>query len=184
MNPGSTDIRTLIATSLPRAAVGHGVPLIASDADDFLQAALTSYALDFVLRQKLGGTNLTFNYMQQLPIPPPAVVNRESVWASGPIREWIGRRVRHLNDGAPLSVRRQLLAELNAAFFHLYGLMRDDVGYIMESFPIVKRTDIMNFGDYRTMLETVEAYDAISESAQSGVPYVSRLGQDSGRSVT
>ena len=62
--------------------------------------------------------------------------------------------------------------------------MRDDVGYIMESFPIVKRTDIMNFGDYRTMLETVEAYDAISESAQSGVPYVSRLGQDSGRSVT
>ena len=122
--------------------------------------------------------------MQQLPIPPPAVVNRESVWASGPIREWIGRRVRHLNDGAPLSVRRQLLAELNAAFFHLYGLMRDDVGYIMESFPIVKRTDIMNFGDYRTMLETVEAYDAISESAQSGVPYVSRLGQDSGRSVT
>ena len=180
----STDIRTLIATSLPRAAVGHGVPLIASDADDFLQAALTSYALDFVHRQKLGGTNLTFNYMQQLPIPPPAVVNRESVWASGPIREWIGRRVRHLNDGAPLSVRRQLLAELNAAFFHLYGLMRDDVGYIMESFPIVKRTDIMNFGDYRTMLETVEAYDAISESAQSGVPYVSRLGQDSGRSVT
>ncbi len=180
----STDIRTLIATSLPRAAVGHGVPLIASDADDFLQAALTSYALDFVHRQKLGGTNLTFNYMQQLPIPPPAVVNRESVWDSGPIREWIGRRVRHLNDGAPLSVRRQLLAELNAAFFHLYGLMRDDVGYIMESFPIVKRTDIMNFGDYRTMLETVEAYDAISESAQSGVPYVSRLGQDSGRSVT
>ena len=30
-------------------------------------------------------------------------------------------------------------AELDAAFFHLYGIERDDVDYIMETFPIVKR---------------------------------------------
>ena len=30
-------------------------------------------------------------------------------------------------------------AELDAAFFHLYGIERDDVDYIMGTFPIVKR---------------------------------------------
>ena len=30
-------------------------------------------------------------------------------------------------------------AELDAAFFHLYGIDRDDVDYIMETFPIVKK---------------------------------------------
>ncbi|WP_006245931.1 Eco57I restriction-modification methylase domain-containing protein [Mycolicibacterium tusciae] len=172
----STDIRTLIAASLPRAAVGHSMPLIASDADDVLQGAFTSYALDFVLRQKLGGTNLTFNYMQQLALPSPAVINGQSAWAGGPIREWIGDRVRSLNDGVAQPVRRQLLAELDAAFFHLYGLDREDVDYIMESFPIVKRKDISEFGDYRTKHAILEIYEVINESS---VPYVSSLGQPS-----
>ena len=42
-----------------------------------------------------------------------------------------------LGRGAPLLLR----AELDAAFFHLYGIDRDDVDYIMETFPIVKRKD-------------------------------------------
>ena len=29
-------------------------------------------------------------------------------------------------------------AEVDAAFFHLYGIERDDVDYIMETFPVVK----------------------------------------------
>ena len=33
-------------------------------------------------------------------------------------------------------------AELDAAFFHLYGIEREDVDYIMETFPIVKRKDM------------------------------------------
>ena len=32
--------------------------------------------------------------------------------------------------------------ELDALYFHLYGIARDDVDYIMETFPIVKRKDI------------------------------------------
>ena len=34
--------------------------------------------------------------------------------------------------------RRFLLrCELDAAYFHLYGIARDDVGHIMDTFPIV-----------------------------------------------
>ena len=35
--------------------------------------------------------------------------------------------------------RFKLRVELDAAFFHLYGIERDDVDYIMETFPVVKR---------------------------------------------
>jgi hypothetical protein len=31
--------------------------------------------------------------------------------------------------------------ELDAAFFHLYGLSRKDVDYVTETFPIVRRRD-------------------------------------------
>jgi hypothetical protein len=47
--------------------------------------------------------------------------------------------------------RRFLLrCELDAAYFHLYGIERDDVDYTMETFPIVKRKDEKLYGEYRT----------------------------------
>ena len=53
---------------------------------------------------------------------------------------------RDLGDSGPpfrwADERRALLrAELDAAYFHLYGIDRDDAEYIMETFPIVKRHD-------------------------------------------
>ena len=175
----STDARTLIAARVPRTAVGHSMPLIASDADDVLQAAFTTYALDFVLRQKLGGTNLTFNYMQQLPLPPPEVIHEERAWSDSSILNWIGDRVRYLNVGVAQPGRREILAEVDAAFFHLYGVQREDIDYIMESFPIVKRKDISEFGDYRTKHLILDIYDAISESALTGRSYQSTLNETS-----
>jgi hypothetical protein len=43
------------------------------------------------------------------------------------------------------SRRFLLLCELDAAFFHLYGINRDDAAYILDTFPIVKRKDIGDF---------------------------------------
>jgi hypothetical protein len=53
-------------------------------------------------------------------------------------------------------------AELDAAYFHLYGMDRDDVDYIMETFPIVKRKDIAAHGTYRTKDKILEIYDAMA----------------------
>ena len=167
----STDVRTLIATIIPRTAVGHSMPLIASDGDKFLQGAFTSFVVDYVLRQKLGGTNLTYNYMQQLPVPTPAAVREKSAWSDVSVLEWIEDRVDWLNVNSVHSGHRQVRAELDAAFFCLYGLHRDDVDYVMESFPIVKRKDVSEFGDYRTKKEILEVFDALEESAASGIPY-------------
>ncbi len=72
--------------------------------------------------------------------------------------------------------RRFLLrCELDAAFFHLYGIERDDVDYIMETFPIVKRKDEQAYGDYRTKLQILEIYDAMSRAIETGEPYETLL---------
>ena len=52
--------------------------------------------------------------------------------------------------------------ELDAAYFHLYGIERDDVDYIMETFPIVKRKDEAAHGCYRTKDTILEIYDEMA----------------------
>ena len=49
--------------------------------------------------------------------------------------------------------------ELDALYFHLYGIERDDVDYIMETFPIVKRKDEAAHGEYRTKRVILEMFN-------------------------
>ena len=46
--------------------------------------------------------------------------------------------------------RRHLRARLDALYFHLYGLDRNDAAYILSTFPIIQRQDEAAFGHYRT----------------------------------
>ena len=62
-------------------------------------------------------------------------------------------------------------AELDAAFFHLYGIERDDVDYIMETFPIVKRKDVERYGSFRTKELILDVYDAMGDAIRTGEPY-------------
>jgi hypothetical protein len=72
--------------------------------------------------------------------------------------------------------RRFLLrCELDAAFFHLYGIVYDDVDYIMETFPIVKRKDEAEFGEYRTKRVILDIYNDMQQSIITGEPYRTRL---------
>lgn len=41
-------------------------------------------------------------------------------------------------------------ARLDALFFHLYGLDRDDAGYVIDTFPIVREHEQPAYGRYRT----------------------------------
>ena len=58
--------------------------------------------------------------------------------------------------------RAQLRAELDAMYFHLYGLTRDEVDYVMETFPIVKRKDMEKFKSYRTKEMILAEYDKLA----------------------
>ena len=168
----ATDARTLIIALIPFAAVGHSMPLIRTKWPELLQAILTSFVLDYCVRQKLGGTNLTFNYIEQLPVPGPSksALVLEAFLPAG----WVLGQVERLNGlHWGLADRAWRMCALDAAFFHLYGIERNDVDYIMETFPIVKRKDIAAYGEYRTKRMILEIYDAMAKAMRTGVPYES-----------
>ncbi|MCK4786566.1 MAG: hypothetical protein KAV87_22595 [Desulfobacteraceae bacterium] len=64
-----------------------------------------------------------------------------------------------------------LRTEIDASYFHLYGINRDDADYIMETFPIVKRKDIQKYGNYRTKLMILKIYDEMKTAMETGEPY-------------
>jgi hypothetical protein len=66
-------------------------------------------------------------------------------------------------------------AQLDAAYFHLCGIERDDVNYIMETFPAVKPKDEKEYGEYRTKRVILEIYDEMKRAMETGVPYETRL---------
>lgn len=156
----STNQRTMIAALIPEAAVVNSAPLMLT-ADNIspgllccMLANLNSFALDFVARQKVGGLHLNFFIVNQLPIFPPDYYAQPCPWNKRQtLEKWISERVLKLtctaNDMRPLAEaagfdppvhkwnlaeRVELLAELDAAFLHLYGIGGDDVEYILGTF--------------------------------------------------
>ena len=109
-----------------------------------LIANLSSFVLDYVARQKVGGTHLNPIYMKQLPVLTPRTYTEPCLWTFNPrfpfsIQQLILPRVLELTytawDLEPFAQdcgwrgppfrwdedRRFLLrCELDAAFFHLY----------------------------------------------------------------
>jgi hypothetical protein len=88
---------------------------------------------------------------------------------------WHARRTTQLQTaGGWFADRAKLRAEVDSAMFHIYGIARDDVEYIMETFPIVKRKDMAAHGEYRTKRMILEIYDAMAEAIRTRVPYESK----------
>ena len=130
----------------------------------------------------MSGTSLNFYLAEQFPVLPPSAYTGWEHWISNRVLElthnaWdIDSFARDLGDDDPPfqwdEERRFVIrAELDAAFFHLYGIERDDVDYIMETFPIVKRKDEQRYGSFRTKEFILEIYDAMTEAARTGKPY-------------
>ena len=105
-----------------------------------LYANLCSFVFDYAVRQNIGGVNLNFYLVNQLPVLPPKMAGETCPWdTSRTTGSWVTDRVLELtytawdlepfaNDcgyhGPPFrwnEDRRFLLrCEIDAAFFHLY----------------------------------------------------------------
>jgi hypothetical protein len=139
-----------------------------------LQACLTAYVLDFVARQKQSSTHLNYFVLMQLPVPEPEVFDSIRAWGgNSDIGVWITGRVEALREYSSFDERLHQRCELDAAFFHLYGIEHEEVDYIMETFPIVKRKDIAEHGEYLTKRLILEIYDSMAEAERTGKPYQS-----------
>jgi len=187
----STDERTMICAIIPRSATG-GIPLAFTwEGAELLVSAWSTFMFDYITRQKVAGTHITQFVLKQVPTLSPRVYQEPVAWLHQySLAEWIRHLVlelcfttwdmesfaRDLGDrGAPFhwdeERRLTLRAELDAAYFHLYGVVRGDVDYIMETFPIVRRKDMGRYGEFRTKRLILERYDAMAEAVRTGVAY-------------
>ena len=72
-----------------------------------------------------------------------------------------------------LEKRRHLRARLDALYFHLYGLSREEAAYVLDNFPIVRRHDEAACGRFRTrdlILAYVNALAAGDVTTQVAAP--------------
>lgn len=177
----STNERTLIAFAFPRGGLGDSGNILLPG---FVEHSALFYAnaiamiVDYVLRQKLGGSNLNFFQFEQLPFLPPSRLGRHAEFINARLVELtytaldMSSFARDLGDaGAPFrwNEERRLVmrAELDALFFHLYGISRVDVDYIIESFWIVRRRDEDKYGTYRTKELILAEYDRMAAAGIS-----------------
>jgi hypothetical protein len=199
----SNNERTIIAASIPRSAVGDKFLLAFTGANVApLLANLTSFILDFCARQKIaGGASFKYYLFKQLPVLPPEAYSKQVSWQDQQaLADWISQRVIELSytanemnafaqdmgyKGMPFrwdeERRFGMRAELDALFFHLYGIERDDVDYVMDTFSIVKRKDEERYGSFRTKELILEIYEAMTEAVRSGRPYQTILNPPPGQ---
>jgi methylase of polypeptide subunit release factors len=181
----STNERTTIAGIAPISGCGDTFLLMFPNEKQRvagLVAGLNSYVGDFAARQKIGGTHMKYHVFRQLPIIPPHCYTPS-------LLNFIAPRVLELTytawdlkafaqdmgyHGAAFKWdddrRFAMRAELDALYFHLYGISRDDADYIMETFPIVKRKDVERFGSYITKEAILDVYDQLAALPKIEVP--------------
>ncbi len=171
-----TNIRTMIASIVPRSGFGNTLPVLVPVSYDFQGfresawlwvACLNSFAFDFTARQKVQGQHLNWFIVEQLPVISSNGYERRfgDKTARELVRDHVLRLTYTAHDIAPFACdlghdgppfiwneaeRRHLRARLDALYFHLYGLDREDAAYILDTFPIVRKQNVAAFGHYRT----------------------------------
>jgi len=155
-----TNTRTMIAAFIPCVAVSNSAPLIFTSSEvsvrkqACLLANLNSFVLDYVTRQKIGNVNLNFYLVRQFPMFPPDFYDSPCPWdKTEKLVDWVSNRALRLSctsdDMKPLAEasglrplvhrwkaddRAELQAELDAAYFLLYGIADSEVEYVLSTF--------------------------------------------------
>ncbi|HZS92728.1 MAG TPA: hypothetical protein VFE42_35220 [Chloroflexota bacterium] len=153
----ATNERTAIFGLIPYAGVGNSAPVVLLDRTPKptvvagLVANLSALCFDYVVRQKIGGTNMNFFYVNQFPVLPPDAYSPADLdyivprvlelvytaWDMQPFARDLGY------DGPPFAwdeERRAVLrAELDAYYARLYGLTRKQLRYILDPHDLTDR---------------------------------------------
>ncbi|MDX3542496.1 N-6 DNA methylase [Streptomyces europaeiscabiei] len=177
----ASDERTMISSIAPAHGFGHPFPLAFPAAianAPLLSAVFSSMVCDYVVRQKIGGTHLTFGYVYQIPVPTPDTLAPHVPFITARVLELTYTATdmtpfaSDLGDtGTPFrwdpDRRAVIRAELDALFFHLYGITRDDTAYILDTFNVTRDNDIKAHGEYRTKKLILAEYDRMAAAGLS-----------------
>ena len=152
-----------------------------------LLANLNAIVMDFIARQKVGGLHLNFFIVEQFPMFPPDFYKQKCPWnKKQTFEKWISDRVLKLtctsNDMIPLAEaagfkptvhkwdpaeRLDLMAELDAAYFLLYGIERNDVEYILSTFQGLQKESPDLLAGSTTTARILQYYDDMKSHSHS-----------------
>ena len=188
----ATDERTVIVDNIPQSAVGHSAQVVSYDkaravASTLLLANMNSIPFDWIARFSVGGTNMSFFIVKQLPVLHPEAYLKK-IHLGLTYAELVVPRVLELtytsNDleglardlgynGPPFSWdddrRHCLKCELDAIFAHMYQLTRSELEWILDapypscSFPTLKGDEMKKFGEFRTQRYVLRAYNQLEQ---------------------
>ncbi len=180
--------RSFTAALVPPGVIcGHTVPTIVfAQGQEWMYlpwlSVGNSFLMDWFTRKKLSSPHLTFSVMDSLPFPRPAL---EEAWVqeaaplvlrlicTAPEMTAFWNRMAAVglcepaeNETIPatallVETERDLArAHLDALVAHdVYGLSRNELSDVLETFPVVKKRDIKVHGEYRTKRLILEAFD-------------------------
>jgi hypothetical protein len=189
----TTNERTSIVCVLPNLAAAYTLRVVFIPDDipatlvSCLIGTLGSLTYDYLCRQALSGLHLSDYIVKQCPVPPPESYSPQEIdfvaarvlelvytaWDvqpfaqdlgySGPPFEWDEERRAHLR------------AQLDAFYFHKYGLSEEETRYVLdpkavhgedfpgETFRVLKDNEIRKHGEYRTQRLVLDYYKAWAE---------------------
>ena len=198
----ATDERTVVVDNLPQAGMGHSAAIMTYEsakaiASALVLANLNSLPLDWAARLSVGGVNMSFFIVKQLPVLPPEAYLEEPYQGRRYV-ELVTPRVLELTytahdlegfardlgyDGPPFTWdegrRHRLKCELDAIYAHMYQLDRTDLEWILDaqepsqSFPGLKRSELREYGEYRTQRYVLQAYDQLARGESPDLEYKS-----------
>jgi len=171
-----TNERTLIGAFVPKLAFSNSANLILGKDKDsliILLANLNSFVCDFVCRRRMGGINLNLWNLNQLPIIDQNSISNKTKEkiienavrlsnTADDLKDFFIDYSISIESGWTKNVRFQLQCELDAIFFQLYLLNKDDIEMILETFPSIKRKDEEKYMSFRTKETILKLYDEFS----------------------
>jgi hypothetical protein len=192
--------RVAVAVFLPRAATADSLPLMLPRVVPPFAAALiaaqSSLVFDYVARQKIGGPAVRAAHWKQLPVPTPDMLEPHLPFIVPRVLELVytapdmGPLARDLDDRGEDPFywdpdrRVSLRAELDAFFFHVYGIDdRNDVEYIADTLQAgadgldQDRSQGNGQGESgrRARKLLLAAYDRMAEADAAGAAYETRI---------
>jgi len=152
----NTNERSMIATIIPPSFTGNSMNVcesLDSVTQIFCVAVLDSFAIDWLLRQKVT-TNINMFFVYQLPIPrltatdaafAPIVQRATKLICTTPEFDALAKEVSTalklpaaaVKGVTAAGARAQLRAELDGLIAHLYALTESEFAHILTTFPLV-----------------------------------------------
>jgi hypothetical protein len=148
-----------------------------------LLTVLNSYCFDFFVRLAQGGTHLSDYIVRQVAVPRPeqleprrdALISRalELTYTASDLNDWADDAGATAGPFQWDGDRRFVLrCEIDALIFDLYGMTEEDVGYVMDTFPIVRRKDEQQHGEYRTKRMILDRYRRLADKTAGADPFM------------